>query len=108
MTIRRRVADCFLWAVLVLVGTMFGASVYQRISIIPEWGGNLPGSAVTYFRGTTNGQAMGRFWMGVTGPTAITVVLAALLNWRGVERRRWMVAGAILFFAMLAWTAMYF
>jgi hypothetical protein len=58
---RQRLGSAFLYLVLVLVGTMFGASVYQRIAIIPEWGGNLPQSAITSFRGTSNGPAMNRF-----------------------------------------------
>ena len=41
MTRREGVAAVLLWSVLVFVGTMFGASVYQRISLIPEWGGAL-------------------------------------------------------------------
>ena len=41
MTRRQRLAAIVLWSALVFVGTMFGASVYQRISIIPEWGGDL-------------------------------------------------------------------
>ena len=49
MTRRQSVAAVLLWSVLVFVGTMFGASVYQRISLIPEWGGALPQSVVAYF-----------------------------------------------------------
>lgn len=108
MTTRRRFAVIALWSVLVLVGTMFGASVYQRISLIPEWGGDLPQSVVLYFKGTTNGQAIDRFWRAVTAPTAIAIVVALILNWPLVARRRWISRGAILFFLMLAWTAVYF
>ena len=36
MTRREGVAAVLLWSVLVFVGTMFGASVYQRISLIPS------------------------------------------------------------------------
>jgi hypothetical protein len=105
---RQRVAVILLWSVLVLVGTMFGASVYQRISLIPEWGGALPQSVVVYFRGTTAGQSIDRFWTLVTAPTAIAVILALMVNWPFAARRRWISRGAILFFLMLAWTALYF
>src|SRR5262245_33735994 len=87
---------------------MFGASVYQRISLIPEWGGDLPQSVVLYFRDTHAGQAIDRFWTAVTAPTAVAIILALILNWPLVDRRRWILRGVILFFLMLAWTAAYF
>jgi hypothetical protein len=108
LNIRQSFAAVLLWSALVSVGTMFGASVYQRISLIPEWGGDLPQSVDLYFRGTTSGQAIDRFWTAVTAPTAIAVLLALILNWHVVARRRWISRGAILFFLMLAWTALYF
>lgn len=108
MVTRQRVAAVLLWSVLVLVGTMFGASVYQRISLIPEWGGALPQSVTVYFRGTNAGQAIDRFWTLVTAPTAIAIILTVVVNWPFVARRRWASRGAILFFLMLVWTVVYF
>ena len=61
MTRRQSVAAVLLWSVLVFVGTMFGASVYQRISLIPEWGGALPQSVVVYFGDPRAGQAIAAF-----------------------------------------------
>ena len=87
---------------------MFGASVYQRISLIPEWGGALPQSVVLYFRDPHAGQAIDRFWTLVTAPTAVAIILALIVNWPFVVRRRWISRGAILFFLLLAWTAVYF
>lgn len=108
MTTRQGVAAILLWSVLVFVGTMFGASVYQRISLIPEWGGALPQSVVDYFGVPQAGQAIERFWTVITGPTALLVILALIMNWPLVARRRWISRGAILFFVMLAWTVVYF
>ena len=108
MSTRQRLAAVLLWGVLVLVGTMFGASVYQRISLIPEWGGALPQSVTLYFSDARAGQAIDRFWTLITGPTALAIVLALILNWPLVARRRWISGGALLFFAMLVWTAVYF
>ena len=108
MAVRQAVAVTLLWSVLVFVGTMFGASVYQRIALIPEWGGALPQSVVAYFRDPRAGQAIDRFWTLVTAPTAAVITLALLVNWPRVARRRWILRGAILFFTMLAWTVVYF
>ena len=76
MTPRQSCAVVLLWGVLLLVGTMFGASVYQRISLIPEWGGDLPQSVTLYFRDPRAGLAIDRFWTLITAPTAIVIVLA--------------------------------
>ena len=108
MTTRQRIGIVLLWTVLVLLGTMFGASVYQRVSLIPEWGGALPHSVSHYFGDPRAGQAIDRFWTLVTGPTALAIVLALGVNWPVLARRRWVSAGAVLFFAMLAWTVAYF
>ena len=108
MTTRQRLAIVLLWSALVLVGTMFGASVYQRISLIPEWGGAPPQSVVDYFRDPRAGRAIDRFWTLVTGPTALAIILALIVNWPLQARRRWVSLGAILFFVMLAWTVLYF
>ena len=105
---RQRLAIILLWSVLVFVGTMFGASVYQRISLIPEWGGALPQSVVRYFGDPRAGQAIDRFWTVVTAPTALVIVLALVVNWPFRARRRWIGLGAAVFFLMLVWTAVYF
>jgi hypothetical protein len=107
-TTRARLAVFLLWSVLVLVGTMFGASVYQRISLIPEWGGALPQSVTAYFGDPRAGQAIDRFWTAVTAPTAVAIILALIVNWPFVRKRRWIASGAILFFLLLAWTVVYF
>jgi hypothetical protein len=108
VTTRQRLAVILLWRVLVFVGTMFGASVYQRISLIPEWGGALPQSVVRYFGDPRAGQAIDRFWTIVTAPTALVIVLALVVNWPFGARRRWIGLGAAVFFIMLIWTAVYF
>jgi hypothetical protein len=108
MSGRQRVAEVALWLALLFVGTMWGASVYQRVSLIPEWGGSLPESVVTYFHGTSAGASIERFWKGVTAPTALLVLASVIANWSAVSRRKWVAAAAALFFAMLVWTFVYF
>jgi len=108
MTHRQRIGEAILWIALLLVSVIIGATVYQRISLIPEWGGALPESLISYFRGTNAAAAIGRFWMSILPPAALMMILALATNWRVSERRTWVVAGAGLFFAMLIWTEVYF
>jgi len=108
MSVRQKIGEVLLWMALLLVGTVIGASVYQRISLIPEWGGALPDSVVTYFRDTQAAHSIGRFWASVLPPTALFVIAAAAFNWPERPRRRWLGVGTILFLAMLLWTEIYF
>jgi hypothetical protein len=105
---RQRLGDVALWFALVFLATMLGASVYQRISLIPEWGGALPQSVVTYFHGTGAGASIDRFWRSVIPPTGVLVIIAILANRAALARRTWLGAAGILFFAMLIWTFVYF
>lgn len=108
MTARERLAQITLWLVLFLAAVMVGGTVYQRISLIPDWAGALPNSVITYFRGTSAASSIGRFWTTVLPPMAVLLVLALIANW-SVRARRWAVGLAtVLFFAMLIWTAVYF
>ncbi len=108
MSGRQRFAEASLWLALLLVATMWGASVYQRVSLIPDWGGSLPQSVVAYFHGTAAGASVGRFWERVTAPTALLVIIAVIANRPAVARRKWLAAAGVLFIAMLVWTVVYF
>ena len=108
MSFVKNAGEVFLWGAILLVGVIIGASVYQRISLIPYWGGDLPGSVVTYFQGTTAAASIGRFWTTILPPTAIFVLVALLANLPDRGRRKWVIIAAILFIAMLIWTAIYF
>jgi len=54
--------ELLLWLALLGIAILTGANVYQRISIIPDWSSDLPGSLIKYFQGTTTAQDIRRFW----------------------------------------------
>jgi hypothetical protein len=105
---RRKLAEALLWVAIVLAGVVFGASVYQRTSLIPEWGGNLPDSVTAYFHGTTAAAASGRFWRSFLPPAGIAILLSLGLGWADRGRRPWLAAAFGLYAAALAWTAVWF
>jgi putative copper export protein len=88
MSGRQRFAEIALWLALLLLATMLGASVYQRISLIPEWGGSLPQSVVTYFHGTSAGASIDRFWRSVIPPTTLLMIVAVWANRPALSRRK--------------------
>jgi hypothetical protein len=105
---RRQLAEVVLWVAIVLAGVVFGASVYQRVSLIPEWGGDLPGSVTSYFRGTTAAEASGRFWRGALPPAGLGILLSLGLGWPERDRRPWLALALGLYLAALVWTAAWF
>lgn len=108
MTVRMCLADVTLWLELLLVGILVGASVYQRISLIPEWGGALPDSVVKYFRGTTAAAAIGRFWASILPPLVVMMIVTVSLNWAYAGRRQWTGIAGLLMVALVLWTVTYF
>lgn len=109
MSRRQAVGEVLLWTALFLVSIILGASVYQRLSLIPEWGGDLPGSLVTYFQGTTAAASMGRFWASPILPAAALLLIGTLVaNWQDQGRRAWLGIASVFFLAALIWTFVWF
>jgi hypothetical protein len=108
MSKRQVIADFFLYAAILFVGIVNGAEVYQRISIIPEWGGHLPESLIQYFQGTRAAASIGRFWGTCLPPTALLVIGAVAANWANRPRRKWLTLAGLLFLGALAWTEIWF
>jgi len=90
MSIRGDLGDLTLYGALFFLGIPNGASICQRISLIPDWGGHLPDSLISYFRGTTAAASIGRFWSSNLPPSALFILAALVLNWPDRSRRRWL------------------
>ena len=105
---RKRLAEALLWLAIVMSGVVFGASVYQRVSLIPEWGGNLPDSVTDYFKGTNQADASARFWRGALPPTGLCILLTLIAAWPDRGRRTWVALALGLYLVALVWTAVYF
>ncbi|MGH7586547.1 MAG: hypothetical protein ACREMH_09895 [Gemmatimonadales bacterium] len=105
---RSRLAEFLLWIAIVMAGIVLGASVYQRIALIPEWGGYLPQSVIDYFGGTTAAAASGRFWTRFLPPTGLVLLLTLVAGWPDRQRRPWLALAFGLYLAAMVWTALWF
>ncbi len=103
-----RFAEVVLWCALLGVAVLTGASVYQRVAIIPDWGGDLPSSLTRYFRGTNQARDILRFWQPAVVVMTVLMVAALALNWSMQARRKWLVLAAICYFGALAATLSFF
>src|SRR5437879_4753302 len=106
--LRQLMRDVLPWAALFFVAIIVGASAFQRIALIPQWSGDLPGSLIRYFQGTQAAPFITRFWSSVTPLAALSVAAALAANWPDQVRRKWPGASALLFFAGLIWTVVWF
>lgn len=105
---RSRLAELLLWIAIVMAGVVLGASVYQRIALIPDWGGNLPQSVIDYFGGTTAAASSARFWTRFLPPTGLVLLLALVAGWPDRLRRPWLALAFGLYLVGMVWTALWF
>ena len=108
MNARQRIGECFLWLTILAMGVITGAGLFQRMSLIPAWTRDLPGSVVAHFKGTMAAQDFSRFWATVVPVSALLVVGTLIFNLADRSRRGWIAAGAALFGAVFAATLLYF
>src|ERR1700748_1867653 len=98
MSVRQRIGEVVLWVTLFGAGIINGAGVYQRISLIPDWGGNLPDSVTKYFQGTTAAHDIGRFWETAVPALALMVIATLAFNLADRPRRKMIGGGSVLVF----------
>jgi hypothetical protein len=108
MNMRRRIGESILWLTVLAMGVITGAGLFQRMSLIPAWTRDLPGSVVVYFKGTMAAQDFSRFWATVVPVSALLVIGTLIFNLADRPRRRWIAIGAGLFSAVFAATLLYF
>ena len=105
---RQRIGEAILWLTILAMGVITGAGLFQKISLIPAWTRDLPGSVVTYFKGTMMAQDFSRFWGTVVPASALLVVGTLIFNLADRARRKWIAVGAGLFGAVFVATLLYF
>jgi len=108
MSTRQRIGEVVLWLTLFVAGVINGAGVYQRISLIPDWAGDLPDSLIKFFKGTTAAPDISRFWESVVPILLLLVIATLIFNLADRPRRKWIGIAAALFFSALIATLLYF
>lgn len=108
MTTRQRIGEIVLWLTVFAMGLITGAGLFQKMSLIPAWTRDLPGSVVTYFNGTMMARDFARFWGTVVPVAALLVVGTLIVNLADRARRKWIAIGAGLFGAVFLATLLYF
>ncbi|MBE8523192.1 DUF1772 domain-containing protein [Amycolatopsis sp. H6(2020)] len=81
----------------VLVGVQFGAGLYEKMVVVPQWS-SLPGEQVVAAIESSGMKAAGRvFWPFVSPLVALLAVGNLVVAWRSkTANRRWWLAGAAL------------
>jgi hypothetical protein len=93
----RRSGSIWLWLLVIFVGIQFGAGLYEKRVVVPQWAG-LPAEQVIGEIEASGMKAAGRaFWPFVSPPVALLAVVNLVLARRSkAPNRRWWVAGAAL------------
>lgn len=99
----------WLFLLVVFVGVQFGAGLYEKLVVVPQWAG-LPGELVVGEIEASGMKVAGRvFWPFVSPVVAALAIVNLVVAWRSqTSNRRWWIAGAALMCAYALFSYSYF
>jgi hypothetical protein len=99
----------WLFLLVIFVGIQFGAGLYEKAVIVPQWG-DLPGDLVVGAIDASGMRSAGRvFWPFVSPVVGVLAIVNLVLAWRSqLPNRRWWIAGAALMCGYAIFSYSYF
>jgi Domain of unknown function (DUF1772) len=99
----------WLLLLVVFVGVQFGAGLYEKVVVVPQWA-DLPGNLVVGEIEASAMKSAGRaFWPFVSPVVGILAIVNLVVAWRSpTANRRWWIAGAALMCAYAIFSYSYF
>jgi hypothetical protein len=99
----------WLLLLVVFVGVQFGAGLYEKLVVVPQWA-DLPGEMVVGRIDASGMTSAGRvFWPFVSPFVGVLAIINLILGWRSrTPNRRWWIAGAALMCAYAIFSYSYF
>lgn len=106
---RHQAGEVLLWLFVIWVGIQFGAGLYEKQIVVPQWSTVPPeevGDALS--RSGQENSAL-KFWAFVSPPVAVLALANAVVAWRTTGRRRnWWLAASIIMVIYSIFTYTYF
>lgn len=99
----------WLLLLVVFVGAQFGAGLYEKLVVVPQWA-DLPGDLVVGAIEESGMKRAGRaFWPFVSPVVGVLAIVNLVLAWRArTPNRRWWIAGAALMCGYAVFSYSYF
>lgn len=107
--ITRNARTVWLLLLVVFVGVQFGAGLYEKLVVVPQWA-DLPGDLVVGEIEASGMRSAGRvFWPFVSPVVGVLAIVNLVVAWRSrTPNRRWWIAGAALMCAYAVFSYSYF
>jgi hypothetical protein len=99
----------WLLLLVVFVGVQFGAGLYEKLVVVPQWA-DLPGDLVVAEIEASGMKSAGRvFWPFVSPVVAALAIVNLVVAWRSrTPNHRWWIAGAALMCVYAIFSYSYF
>jgi hypothetical protein len=99
----------WLLLLVVFVGIQFGAGLYEKLVVVPQWA-DLPGDLVVGEIEASGMKSAGRvFWPFVSPLVGVLAIVNLIVGWRSEgPNRRWWIAGAVLMCVYAIFSYSYF
>lgn len=108
-TVRSRVAEILLWALVVMLGILIGATSFEAVVITPLWAGAPPESVRGWNESPRYAIDTGRFFAAIALPLAATALVSLLVGWAMPwPRRKWLIAAVVCTLAGFIATGSFF
>ncbi len=96
MTVRNRIAEISLWMLVISLGILIGATIFEALVITPLWAGSPPESVRGWNENPRYAIEGGRFF-GLIAPALLLSTLVSLIaGWKMPwTRRKWLIAAVV-------------
>jgi anthrone oxygenase-like protein len=109
MTVRNRIAEISLWVLVICLGILTGATIFEALVITPLWAGSAPESVRGWNENPRYAIDSGKFFVLIVLPLLLSSLFTLIAGWKMPwKRRKWMVAAAVCTLIGFAATGSFF
>lgn len=106
---KRQAGEVLLWLFVIWVGIQFGAGLYEKQIVVPQWSTVPPDEVGEALSRSGQESSALRFWAFISPPVALLALVNAITAWYAVGRRRnWWLAASVIMIVYSIFTYIYF
>ena len=96
MTVRNRITEISLWVLVISLGILIGATIFEAIVITPLWAGSPPESVRGWNENPRYAIENGKFFVLIVLPLLISSLASLISGWNQPSpRRKWLIVAAV-------------
>ena len=96
MTIRHRIAEISLWVLVVSLGILTGATIFEALVVTPLWASSPPESVRGWNENPLYAVDTGRFFVLIILPLLLSSLVCLIAGWNlPSPRRKWIIIASV-------------